>query len=418
MVKAPRKRDENEKRTWLECVISIAAGETPPVEEIQSFVQKFKACSSANVTSKAAYRKQGLKNNANACYLNSVIQALLPISILMKLLSHCQVQEDKPFYSGLHNLCRVFHSNPKSQQDVNVLLYLGEIVETWNSIGSQQDAGEFLLYMLNGVHEECKWKLDPIKEDEATVQNKMPGQWSTQGPKNKKVEVRQSGELEDSFIQRIFGGMTRSTVKTKSKESVSLEAFTMLALDISSDEVSDIKTAIGRICEEEKIPVTDGGKASTAQKYVQFKELPNVLILQLNRFTFNSATNSTCKVKKHVNFDRTFRFESDWLVNPGKNDEYSLYSVICHHGESADGGHYNALVRFNNVDPAKYDQTRDQQPYTWYLYDDMSHRPIHETEVTKHSQSAYLLIYMRKEEKVNLLSSRVMKFIEEVGLEL
>ena len=39
--------------------------------------------------------------------------------------------------------------------------------------------------------------------------------------------------------------------------------------------------------------VTDGGKAS---KNVQFKELPNVLILQLNRFAYNSATNSTCKV--------------------------------------------------------------------------------------------------------------------------
>jgi ubiquitin C-terminal hydrolase len=414
MVRPARKRDENEKRTWLECVISIAAAESPPADELRNFLQKFKACSSANVTSKAAYRRQGLKNNANACYLNSVIQALLPISILMKLLSHCQDQEDKPFYSGLHQLCRVFHGpRAADARDVNVLIYLGEIVETWSSIGSQQDAGEFFLYMLNGLHEECKWKEDKAKEEQ-----KLPGGWSQMGKQNreKKVEVRQSGELEDSFIQRIFGGMTQSTVKTKGKESVSLEAFTMLALDISSDEVSDIKTAIGRICEEEKIPVTDGGKAS---KNVQFKELPNVLILQLNRFAYNSATNSTCKVKKHVQFERTFRFESDWLVNPGQNEEYSLYSVICHHGESADGGHYNALVRFNNVDPAKVDPTRtDQNAYTWYLYDDMSHRPIQETEVTKHSQSAYLLIYMRPSEKVNLLSSGVSNYIKEVGLEL
>jgi ubiquitin C-terminal hydrolase len=334
----------------------------------------------------------------------------------MKLLSHCQVQEDKPFYSGLWHICRVFHSAPKSQHDVNVLLYLGEIVENWNSIGSQQDAGEFLMHLLNGVHEECKWNLDPIKEDEATGKNSLPGQWNHIGVKNKKVEVRQSGELEDSFIQRIFGGMTRSVLKTKQKESVSLEAFTMLVLDISSDEVNDVKTAIARICEEEKIPVTDGGKEYRS-KIVQFKELPNVLILQLNRFTFNSATNSTCKVKKHVQFDRTFRFESDWLVKPDQNEEYSLYSVICHHGESADGGHYNALVRFNNVDPAKTDQNT-QSPYTWYLYDDMSHRPIHETEVTKHTQAAYLLIYMRPSEKVNLLAPSVMKYIEEVGIEL
>ena len=125
-----------------------------------------------------------------------------------------------------------------------------------------------------------------------------------------------------------------------------MEAFTMLALDISSDEVSDIKTAIGRICDEEKIPMTGGGKAS---KIVQFEELPNVLILQLNRFTCNSDTNSTCKVKKSVQFNPTFRFESKWLVKPDQNEEYSLYSVICHHGETIDDGHYNAFVKFNNV---------------------------------------------------------------------
>jgi ubiquitin C-terminal hydrolase len=123
-------------------------------------------------------------------------------------------------------------------------------------------------------------------------------------------------------------------------------------------------------------------------------------------------------VKKHVQFDRTFRFEPEWLVKPDQNEEYSLYSVICHIGESADGGHYNALVRFNNIDPAKYDQNKDQNPYTWYLYDDMSHRPIQESEVTKYSQSAYLLIYMRPSEKVNLMPPKVTKYVEEVGLEL
>ena len=114
-----------------------------------------------------------------------------------------------------------------------------------------------------------------------------------------------------------------------------------------------------------------------------------MLILELNRFTFKSDTNSTCKVKKSVQFDRTFRFESKWLVKPDQNEEFSLYSVICHHGETIDDGHYNALVRFNDVDPRNVDRIRsDQNSYTWYFYDDLSHRPMCESEVTKHSQSA------------------------------
>ena len=39
------------------------------------------------------------------------------------------------------------------------------------------------------------------------------------GFENISLQRRRSGELEDSFIQRIFGGMTQSTVKTKGKES-------------------------------------------------------------------------------------------------------------------------------------------------------------------------------------------------------
>jgi ubiquitin C-terminal hydrolase len=178
-------------------------------------------------------------------------------------------------------------------------------------------------------------------------------------------------------------------------------------LDVS-DDVSDVKTAIGKICAEEKV-----GEGKSI-KSVQFKELPRVLILQLNRFAYNSATNTTTKVKKHVNFDPTLQFDKDWLVSADMESEYTLSSVICHHGTSADGGHYNALVRFNNQDPAKCDANAGSS--SWYLYDDMSHRQIAEAEVQKHSSNAYLLIYMLHKGRVDLLSPIVQKRVEEAGL--
>lgn len=228
--------------------------------------------------------------------------------------------------------------------------------------------------------------------------NKEP-EWEQVGKANKKVEVRQSGDLEDSPIQRMFGGQTRSTVRAKAKgDSVSLEAFTLLALDIVSEDVTDISNAIGKICAEEK--VSDRGMT----KRVQFKQLPKVLVLQLNRFAFNPQTSTACKVKKSIDFQLTFNFDLEWCVDDIKGPiEYTLYSIICHIGENADGGHYNAIVRYNVTDPNK-DPTGQAG---WFLFDDMSVRPIYEAEVLKHGATAYLLIYMLQNEKVDIFSASV-----------
>ena len=112
---------------------------------------------------------------------------------------------------------------------------LGAVLEAWQSIGSQQDAGEFLLYLLNGMHEECKWE-----PQSAVGSASEAGDLAQAGTGSKKEEVHQSGGREDSPIQRIFGGEYRSTVKSKDEgDSVTLEAFTTLTLDITGEDVTD-----------------------------------------------------------------------------------------------------------------------------------------------------------------------------------
>merc|ERR1719240_706192 len=63
-------------------------------------------------------------------------------------------------------LCKEFHNRKDAAggEPLNVLLLpqVKDIISTWqDESGAQQDAGEFLLYMLNGMHEECKWKPQP-----------------------------------------------------------------------------------------------------------------------------------------------------------------------------------------------------------------------------------------------------------------
>jgi len=101
-------------------------------------------------------------------------------------------------------------------------------------------------------------------------------------------------------------------------------------------------------------------------------------------------------------------FDPDWMVNPEENAEYTLYSVISHHGESADGGHYNAIVRYNVHDPAK-----QAGPCQWYMYDDMTNRLVGEHEIMKHAQNAYLLIFMLDKDRVDLLPPKMHDILEE-----
>ena len=57
------------------------------------------------------------------------------------------------------------------------------MVGKWQRIGYQQDASEFLLYMLQGIHEESKWERFYEFEEEAD-------EWAEVGKKSKKVLKR------------------------------------------------------------------------------------------------------------------------------------------------------------------------------------------------------------------------------------
>ncbi|CAK0875592.1 unnamed protein product [Prorocentrum cordatum] len=125
----------------------------------------------------------------------------------MQLLSHCaQTNSDRPFYTGMARLCKEFHKRTDGLEPLNVLVMtqVTEIISTWQSLGSA-DAGEFLFYMLNGMHEECKWK---AKSGSAEGQ---PG-----AEDGGCAQVRAAGVHEDSPIVRIFGGLIRSSVRSQS----------------------------------------------------------------------------------------------------------------------------------------------------------------------------------------------------------
>jgi ubiquitin carboxyl-terminal hydrolase 10 len=370
-------------------VESEAESQAPP--ELPEELKKYQSTlqSGFQNISKVRYVRRGMKNDANNCYVNVVIQSLLPCSALMQLLSHCDPADpDRPFYTGMVRLCKEFHRKPDIHGDALNVLQLPqvkEIISTWQSIGAQQDAGEFLFYMLNGIHEECKWKVLPSESTTASLDAaKNPAgsrsgsgdgdDWAQVGKHNRKMEVRSAGVHEDSPVVRIFGGVLRSSVRSKAAkaDSVTLEAYNHLILDISSPAVDSVLSALEAYCGAEAV------NEGRAMKRLQFKMLPKVLIVNLKRFSYNKDTGMPQKIKKPVKYEEKLTFDRNWLVDEVEPPEYHLTAVICHHGDSANGGHYNAAVRYNTE---------------WYMYDDALVRQMELREVMNQQFTAYLLLY-------------------------
>jgi ubiquitin carboxyl-terminal hydrolase 10 len=194
------------------------------------------------------------------------------------------------------------------------------------------------------------------------------------GKQNRNVEVRSAGVHEDSPIVRIFGGQIRSSLRSKSSkaDSVSIEPFNHLLLDISSPSVDSVWTALEAYCGDEAV------NEDKATKRLQFNLLPKVLIVNLKRFSYNKGSGCPQKIKKAVKYEEKLTLDKSWLVDDVEPQEYQLTAVICHHGDSVNGGHYNAAVRYNNE---------------WFMYDDALVRQMEVREVMNQQFTAYLLLY-------------------------
>merc|ERR1712014_210854 len=103
-----------------------------------------------------------------------------------------------------------------------------------------------------------------------------------------------------------------------------------------------------------------------------------VLILTLKRFSYNKDTGCPQKIKKAVAYEEKLTFDGSWMMEGMEPQEYQLAAVICHHGESANGGHYNAAVRYNKE---------------WFMYDDALVRQMELKEVMSQMFTAYILVY-------------------------
>ncbi|KAJ2755066.1 hypothetical protein IWQ56_006442, partial [Coemansia nantahalensis] len=282
-----------------------------------------------------AVRPRGLVNTGNMCFMNVVLQALLYCAPFRSMLGSIKGSVAFSFKAStplLEALIQYVHEFKHDKSSAEQLLQLQEALEepfvpenVYGALqekgafltlrGQQEDAQEFMSYLVDGIHEEMALALQARRAPTAApapAAEPDAGGWLEVGPDNRGVHMRDAGEsAARTPITQIFGGALRSTLtvpqagggRARALHSSTREPFRWLALDVSAAGVATVEDALDELVAPESIEgyVNVQGESVHVTKQILLERMPPVLVLHLKRFVF-CADAGVQKVHKFIEY--------------------------------------------------------------------------------------------------------------------
>ncbi|CBZ50038.1 putative ubiquitin carboxyl-terminal hydrolase [Neospora caninum Liverpool] len=321
-----------------------------------------------------SFVQRGLVNTHNNCYMNAVIQALVPVLLPLwpRLLSPLWARKNgngvvslsrassPSLWSSLADAAQVFLD---PQRPSSSLARPGDVARIFQHVvsgpsrggmsgglvwGQQADASEFLLFLINGLHDECKWTRGPSAgfAESSAAQNGDDG-FVEVGKKNKKIKPRVVGSEEDSLVYRLFGGLLRECSvdpRTGSKLSERKEFFLFLSCSVlphlrtlesvlethfadrdvepAEDKASaadDRSLAKGRgkgVSGEGRKRGPETERRPRCRLQTRIESPPPILVIVLQRFCYDRQKQRAMKVSHPVALSEQLVLRSSWCVCP------------------------------------------------------------------------------------------------------
>ena len=341
---------------------------------------------------------KGLKNFGNSCYSNVIIQILTSIPEFINALykRYTLVENENDLLIDYPILSRIIEimSNYKSKNTSLASNYLKEIVYKFDSSGSQNDAHEFLVFLLDRLNIELlnienKYKIindtndlnniskDNIKVDEKKISNDDEGEWEEVKKGGKTMKQTNSiKNFQTSILGEVFQGILKQDIiqKGNSTSNCQIEPFFSLHLD---NEEPTIEKMFEKFFKKKTIE--DSG-----DKYIQsfLEKCPNIFIVNAKGFFYDKKNQTIIKIKKELIFGAKLIINKDY-VSPylrNKNIEYELIGIVVHKGNLATEGHYICYCK-------------DNKDKTWFYLDD--NKVIKVSEDLLHKLRPYILFYKK-----------------------
>ncbi|XP_050394130.1 ubiquitin carboxyl-terminal hydrolase 36 [Patella vulgata] len=301
----------------------------------------------------------GLVNMGNTCFLNSCLQCL---TYTPPLVNYCLAQEHANTckQAGFCLMCELQRHVRRSYENGGHAIKPQSILQKLKMIakhmhwGRQEDAHEFLRYVIDGLQKSCLngyAKLDKFSK-------------------------------ETTVVNQIFGGFLRSQVQCmKCKErSNTYDPFMDISLDIKN--VNNLEKAFEKYVQPETLDNENAYMCPRckhkvpAHKRFSIHKAPNVLTVQLKRFDYNRMMG---KISRHIQFPGKLNLRPYMSIRQGDAVNYQLYGVLVHSGYHCNSGHYYCFVK--------------SASQVWYCMNDSMVEQVGAGRVF--NAEAYLLFYIK-----------------------
>ncbi|TGZ57119.1 hypothetical protein CRM22_010011 [Opisthorchis felineus] len=328
-------------------------------------------------------RPTGLRNLGNTCYMNAVLQSLAHTRALatffLRGLDDNFMNRTNPLgYGGtvsthFRRLFTALWSKPDCYEDLTEFKKVVGRARSTFAGSEQQDSLEFLIFLLDGLHEDMNEGTRTITTgDEEDVDEEHLD------PKERSLKAWEDYlRRNKSVIVSSFQGQLLSSIQccVCPKRSSRFDAFMCLSLPLPSYSSCNLQECVSLFGSLERMDASylcgRCKRKTDATKRLIVWRLPTYLIIHLKRFHY--VNDEWQKRTTYV------RFPVDSFQLQQNSPSYALYAVVNHFG-TMESGHYTAFCR-------------GISDGFWYEYDDSTVTRIPESRIQ--SSAAYILFYER-----------------------